>query len=128
MPTLPWRFQADLTPENTDPDVTVFVGDTITNDVTGEKKVHQDTANPEIVRLSELSTYIATAMTSGVTRTEKPDEQGRFNKEDEDDGEEDREPVRMTPKPDPKPAPKPAPKPMQRPATRPGPTTGGQRR
>jgi hypothetical protein len=60
-----------LTPNNPDPDVTVFVGDTITNEVTGETKVHQDTANPEVVPLSELSTYVTTAMTSGVTRTKK---------------------------------------------------------
>jgi len=72
MPTLPWRFQADLTPDVPDPDVTVFVGDTITNDVTSEKKVHQDTSNPETVKLSALSSYIATAMTSGVTRTPPP--------------------------------------------------------
>jgi hypothetical protein len=72
MPTLPWRFQADLMPDVPDPDVTVFVGDTVTNDVTQEKKVHQDTSNPEIVKLSGLASYITTAMTSGITRTAKP--------------------------------------------------------
>ena len=75
MPTLPWRFQADLTPDNPDPDVTVFVGDSITNDVTGVKTIHQDTANPEIVPLSELATYVATGLTQGITRT-TPDEGG----------------------------------------------------
>jgi hypothetical protein len=72
MPTLPWRFQADLTPEYPDPDVTVFIGDTSTNDVTGDKTVQRDTHDPVIVKLSELPSYIATAMTSGVTRAPKP--------------------------------------------------------
>ena len=71
MPTLPWRFQADLTPDNPDPDVTVFVGDSVTNDVTGAQTIHQDTANPEIVKLSELSTYVFTSLANGITRTAK---------------------------------------------------------
>jgi len=72
MPTLPWRFQADLTPDNPDPDVTVFVGDSVTNDVTGAQTIHQDTSNPEIVPLSQLATYVATGMAEGITRTAKP--------------------------------------------------------
>jgi hypothetical protein len=34
--------------------VTVFLGDTFTNDSTGEKTVRQDTADPAIIKLSEL--------------------------------------------------------------------------
>jgi len=68
MATYPWRFQADLTPDNPDPDVTVFVGDVITNSTTGEEQVHQDTSNPMTVPLSELATFVATGMTNGVTR------------------------------------------------------------
>ena len=70
MPTLPWRFQADLTPDVPDPDVTVFIGDTVTNDVTGEKVVHQDIKDPVIVKLSALPAYMSSAMTNGVTRGE----------------------------------------------------------
>jgi hypothetical protein len=126
MPTYPWRFQADLTADNPDPDVTVFVGDTITNEVTGETKVHQDTANPEIVKLSELSSYVATAMTSGVNRTaNKSVPQSDDEDEDDDKPQARRDQPRQEP---PKPMSKPAPKPVQRPATRPGPTAGGQRR
>lgn len=72
MPTLPWRFQADLTVGNADPDVTVFIGDTITNDVTGIKTVHQDTRDPMTVKLSELPSFIATSMASGVKRPPPP--------------------------------------------------------
>jgi hypothetical protein len=68
MATYPWRFQADLTEGDTDPDVTVFIGDTVTNDATGEKTLHQNTADPVIVKLSELAGFIETGMTSGVTR------------------------------------------------------------
>ena len=71
MPTYPWRFQADITQDNPDPDVTVFIGDTITNDETGEKKVHQDISNPIIMKLSELPTFITEAVTNGVTRGKK---------------------------------------------------------
>ena len=69
MPLYPWRFQADITVDTPDPDVTVFVGDTVTNDSTGEKKVMQDVSDPIIVKLSELDSYISNAMTNGVTRT-----------------------------------------------------------
>jgi len=68
MPTLPWRFQADVAVDNPDPDVTVFIGDSVTNDVTGEKVVHQDTRDPVTVKLSELPAYMSTAMANGVTR------------------------------------------------------------
>jgi len=85
MPTLPWRFQADLTPDNPDPNVTVFVGDSITNDVTGVQTIHQDTANPEIVPLSELSTYITTGLTQGITRTPQSVPGGQQVAPDDDD-------------------------------------------
>jgi len=71
MSAYPWRFQADISADNLDPDVTVFVGDMFTNDTTGEKTLYKDTNNPETVKLSELSSYLASAMTSGVTRTKK---------------------------------------------------------
>jgi len=69
MATYPWRFQADLKPGEPNPDVTVFVGDTITNDTTGEQTIHQDTSNPEIVKLNDLTTYIAAGMADGITRS-----------------------------------------------------------
>jgi len=72
MPTYPWRFQADIKPDEPNPDVTVFIGDTITNDTTGEKTIHQSTADPVIVKLADLASYVATGMESGVTRAEKP--------------------------------------------------------
>lgn len=68
MAAYPWRFQADLKAGDTNPDVTVFLGDTVTNDTTGEKTVHQNTADPVVVKLSDLSNYIATGMANGVTR------------------------------------------------------------
>jgi len=72
MPTYPWRFQADLKPGEPNPDVTVFIGDVITNSTTGEETIHQNTADPVIVKLAELPSYVATGMASGVTRAEKP--------------------------------------------------------
>ena len=71
MATYPWRFQADLKPGEPNPDVTVFVGDTITNDTTGETTIHQNTSNPEIVKLSDLASYVTTGMSEGITRTEQ---------------------------------------------------------
>jgi len=72
MATYPWRFQADLKAGEPNPDVTVFVGDTITNDSTGEKTIHQNTADPEIVKLADLASFVTTSMANGVTRTAKP--------------------------------------------------------
>jgi len=72
MAIYPWRFQCDLQEGDTNPDVTVFIGDTTTNDTTGEKTLHKGTNDPEIVKLSDLSNYIATGLASGVTRTKKP--------------------------------------------------------
>jgi hypothetical protein len=54
MARTPWRFQCDIPEGELDPDVTVFLGDTFTNDSTGEKTVRQDTADPAIIKLSEL--------------------------------------------------------------------------
>ena len=71
MATYPWRFQADLKAGESDPDVTVFVGDMHTNSVTGEEKIYQDTSNPETVKLADLSSYITTGMANGITRTEQ---------------------------------------------------------
>jgi hypothetical protein len=71
MATYPWRFQADLKEGDTNPDVTVFIGDTITNDETGEKIVHQNTADPVIVKLADLASYVETGMANGVTRAKK---------------------------------------------------------
>lgn len=71
MAVYPWRFQADLKVGELNPDVTVFVGDTVTNDTTGDKTVHQSTANPEIVKLADLANYVAAGMTSGIVRAEQ---------------------------------------------------------
>jgi len=73
MAVYPWRFQADLKAGEPDPDVTVFVGDQYTNDVTGEKRVYQDTNNPIIVKLSALPQFVATGLADGVTREPPPD-------------------------------------------------------
>jgi hypothetical protein len=72
MPTYPWRFQADLKADEPNPDVTVFLGDTILNEATGERTVHQSTADPVIVKLSELTEYVAAGLANGVTRAAKP--------------------------------------------------------
>jgi hypothetical protein len=53
-----WRFQSDITPGDNDPDVTVFLGDTYTNDTTGEKTVYHDTSNPAVVKLSALNSFL----------------------------------------------------------------------
>jgi hypothetical protein len=72
MTAYPWRFQADLKEGDVNPDVTVFIGDTVTNDTTGEKTLHQNSADPVIVKLADLASYIETGMTSGVTREPTP--------------------------------------------------------
>lgn len=59
MAQIPWRFQADIPLGVTDPDVTVFVGDTYTEDSTGNSVVYQDTSNPVTMKLSELAAFIA---------------------------------------------------------------------
>jgi hypothetical protein len=59
MAKTPWRFQADISAGVTDPDVTVFGGETFTEDATGERVVYQDTSNPMVVRLSELNAFLA---------------------------------------------------------------------
>jgi hypothetical protein len=68
MSTYPWRIQADIQEGEYDPDVTVFLGDVYTNDVTGVKTLHRGTADPVVVKLSELTTFIADGMANGVTR------------------------------------------------------------
>ncbi len=72
MPTYPWRFQADLSVDQPDPYVTVFVGDVHTNDSTGEKKIYPDTSDPMTVRLSELPAFLTSAAANGVSRVTTP--------------------------------------------------------
>lgn len=59
MPVVAWRFQADIPPGVEDPDVTVFVTSTYTNDATGEVTVPQDISNPVVVKLSALPAFLA---------------------------------------------------------------------
>ena len=59
MAVVAWRFQCDPALGETDPMVTVFVGDTFTNDETGERTVQHDTTNPASVKLSELPAFLA---------------------------------------------------------------------
>jgi len=73
MTTYPWRFQADLTPGVINPDVTVFIGDLMTNNATGEQTLARTVNDPVVVKLADLSEFIITGMTNGVTR-EKPPE------------------------------------------------------
>jgi len=73
MAIYPWRFQADLKANEPNPDVTVFVGDTITNDTTGEKTIHQSMADPIIVKLADLAAFVETSTTRGATRPVKPE-------------------------------------------------------
>ena len=82
MAILPWRFQADLIVDeggtktvNTDPDVTVFVGATYTNDITGVQEIAHDTGNPMIMKLSELPAFIA-ASAGGIAKDQLPKRQG----------------------------------------------------
>jgi hypothetical protein len=78
MAILPWRFQADMQIDaatarvvNPDPDVTVFVGSTYTNDLTQEAAFHHDTSNPMTMKLSELGTFIA-SHAEGIAFNELP--------------------------------------------------------
>lgn len=50
----PWRFQGDIAYGESDPMVTVFMGDLETDEDTGDVSVRQDTRNPVTMRLSEL--------------------------------------------------------------------------
>jgi len=84
MAVLPWRFQADLKIDNTvtptvvadtDPDVTVFLGETYTSDLSGERALRQDTTNPLVMKLSELPAFL-TSSVSGVAKEDFPKRQG----------------------------------------------------
>lgn len=55
MAKLPWRFQGDIAYGESDPLVTVFMGETMTDTDTGVVSIHQDTRNPVTLRLSELA-------------------------------------------------------------------------
>ena len=63
MALYPWRFQADIPQGETDPAVTVFIGAerAVVDDngePTAETFIQQDTSNPVIVKLSELSALL----------------------------------------------------------------------
>lgn len=57
MPKLVWRFQADVRYGDDDPMVTVFLGETETED--GVTIVRQDTRDPVTVKLSALASALA---------------------------------------------------------------------
>jgi hypothetical protein len=68
-----WRFQADVTRGNVDPEVTVFVGPERAvmddkGDPTAETFIEQSTADPVTCRLSELGALLAATT---VTRSPK---------------------------------------------------------
>lgn len=54
MAKLPWRFQGDIAYGQTDPTVTVFMGETETDEETGIVSIRQDVRNPVTMPLSEL--------------------------------------------------------------------------
>jgi hypothetical protein len=58
MANVPWRFQADIAPGETDPVVTVFMGDTYVDEESGQTRVRQDTVDPVTMKLSELKSAL----------------------------------------------------------------------
>lgn len=58
MPVVAWRFQCDPPLDEPDPDVTVFVSSSYTNDTTGEEVVPKDTSSYAVVKLSALSSFL----------------------------------------------------------------------
>jgi len=80
MAILPWRFQCDMTfPQDmlephvseTDPEVTVFVGSTYTNDITQKTELHRSADNPMKVKLSALPAFLQ-ASADGIAREKLP--------------------------------------------------------
>lgn len=67
MAKVPWRFQGDIAYGEKDPLVTVFMGETETDEETGEVSTRQDTRNPITMKLSELTSasHIADPDTMG---------------------------------------------------------------
>jgi hypothetical protein len=60
----PWRFQADITPGEADPMVTLFVGAERAKmdnqgEPTGETVIEQNIADPIVLKLSELPAILA---------------------------------------------------------------------
>jgi hypothetical protein len=73
MPLRPWRFQADITPGEVDPVVTMFVGPERymmddNGDPTDVVYVEQATADPVMMKLSEVPAVLASGT---VVRTSK---------------------------------------------------------
>jgi hypothetical protein len=73
MAIFPWRFQADVVAGESDPDVTLFVGPERqvlddNGEPTGATFIEQSTANPMIMKLSELP---ATLAAGSVTRKQE---------------------------------------------------------
>lgn len=82
MAVLPWRFQCDLTIDEStptadpfvtdyDPEVTVFVAETYTSDSTQKRIVNRDTSYPISVKASQLSTFLE-ASVKGVDLDQYP--------------------------------------------------------
>jgi hypothetical protein len=61
----PWRFQGDIAYGETDPVVTVFMGEPERDGETGEMVIRQDARNPVTMKLSELKSaaHLANAKT-----------------------------------------------------------------
>jgi len=57
MAKVPWRLQGDIPLGVSDPEITVFLGDVWTNSE-DEQKVDQSTADPVVMKLSELAAMI----------------------------------------------------------------------
>lgn len=71
MAKLPYHFQGVITPDNLDPNVSVFMGEMYTNDDTGEKTIVQLPEPPQTVKLSELQTMITTSYGAAGATTAK---------------------------------------------------------
>ena len=59
MPKRVWRFQGDVALNETDPMVTVFLGNIETNEDTNEDEVRQDVRNPVTMPLSEFVVLVS---------------------------------------------------------------------
>lgn len=55
MAKLPWRFQGDVAYGESDPTVTIFMGNLKTDEETGAVSVEQDTSNPITMPLSKFA-------------------------------------------------------------------------
>lgn len=59
MAVVAWRFQCDPAPDDEDPMVTVFLGDSVVLEEGEEPTIIQSVENPAMVPLSELAAFLA---------------------------------------------------------------------